>query len=124
MSELEALFRRELVKRSDAETAERLSIQLHVHSDAKSMDVEPQSRSARATVYDAIKRGFDVVGSSTLLAALVPVLLVIAVAVKLKSKGPVFFEQERVGQRMKRFRMLKFRTMHADADQKLHHEYV
>jgi lipopolysaccharide/colanic/teichoic acid biosynthesis glycosyltransferase len=84
----------------------------------------PHSRQERATIYDAIKRGLDVVGSSTLLAALAPLILVIAAAVKLKSNGPVFFEQERVGQRMKPFRMLKFRTMHADADHTLHHEYV
>jgi len=44
--------------------------------------------------------------------------------VKLKSSGPVFFEQERVGQNMKPFRMLKFRTMHANVDHKLHHDYV
>jgi lipopolysaccharide/colanic/teichoic acid biosynthesis glycosyltransferase len=136
MSELEARFRRELVKRSDAETARRLTIRLHTHSDPKRMKVnepspagapdfpEPHLRRERATLYDAIKRGLDVVGSSALLAALSPVLLVIAAAVKLKSKGPVFFEQERVGQRMKPFRMLKFRTMHADADHKIHHEYV
>jgi len=136
MSELEARFRRELVKRSDTETSQRLSIRLHIHSDATrtAVDVrspvgasdfpEPHAGRARATIYDAIKRGLDVVGSSTLLAALSPLLLVIAAAVKLKSKGPVFFEQERVGQKMKPFRMLKFRTMHADADHKLHHEYV
>jgi lipopolysaccharide/colanic/teichoic acid biosynthesis glycosyltransferase len=136
MSELEARFCRELVKRSDAETAQRLSVRLHIHSDPKRMAVnvcapagasefpEPHPRRKREILYDAIKRGLDIVGSSTLLAALAPLMLMIAVAVKLKSRGPVFFEQERIGQRMKPFRMLKFRTMHADVDNKLHHEYV
>ena len=136
MSELEDRFCGELVKRSDADTIERLSIRLHLHSDPKRMAAEARSRIAapdfpesqtlteRATIYDWIKRGLDVIGSSMLLALLAPLLLVIAAAVKLKSNGPVFFEQERMGQKMKPFKMLKFRTMHANADHKLHHEYV
>jgi lipopolysaccharide/colanic/teichoic acid biosynthesis glycosyltransferase len=134
MSELEDRFSRELLKRSDA--GGRLSIRLHVHSDPKRMAAEARStitasdfpeshaRTEHATVYDGIKRGLDVIGSSILLALLAPLLFVIAAAVKLKSSGPVFFEQERVGQQMKSFKMLKFRTMHANVDHKLHHEYV
>jgi lipopolysaccharide/colanic/teichoic acid biosynthesis glycosyltransferase len=136
MSQLEDRFCQELVKRSDADTIERLSIRLHLHSDPKRMAADVRSRIAapdfpesqtlaeRATIYDWIKRGLDVIGSSILLALLAPLLLVIAAAVKLKSSGPVFFEQERMGQKMKPFKMLKFRTMHANADHKLHHEYV
>jgi exopolysaccharide biosynthesis polyprenyl glycosylphosphotransferase len=136
MSQLEDRFCAELVKRSDADTIERLSIRLHLHSDPKRMAAEARSRIAapdfpesqtrteRATIYDWIKRGLDIIGSSILLALLAPLLVVIAVAVKLKSSGPVFFEQERMGQKMKPFKMLKFRTMHANADHKLHHEYV
>jgi lipopolysaccharide/colanic/teichoic acid biosynthesis glycosyltransferase len=134
VSMLEDRFTRELLKRSGARR--RLSIQLHVHSDPKRMAAEARSpiaasdfpesyaRKERATIYDGIKRGVDVVGSSMLLALLAPLFLAIAAAVKLKSSGPVFFEQERVGQNMKPFRMLKFRTMHANVDHKLHHEYV
>jgi exopolysaccharide biosynthesis polyprenyl glycosylphosphotransferase len=136
MSQLEDRFCAELVKRSDADTIERLSIRLHLHSDPKRMAAEARSRIAapdfpesqtrteRATIYDWIKRGLDIIGSSILLALLAPLLVVIAVAVKLKSSGPVFFEQERMGQKMEPFKMLKFRTMHANADHKLHHEYV
>jgi len=50
------------------------------------------------------------------LLAVSPLLLVIAVAVKLEDGGPVFFRQQRVGRHGKRFRMLKFRTMVPDAD--------
>jgi lipopolysaccharide/colanic/teichoic acid biosynthesis glycosyltransferase len=136
MSELEDRFNRELVKRSDPDALQRLSIRLHVHSDPKRMAAEAHSliaasafpesdaRHERATIYDGIKRALDILGSSILLAMLAPLLLVIAAAVKLKSSGPVFFEQERVGQKMKPFRMLKFRTMHANVDHKLHHEYI
>jgi lipopolysaccharide/colanic/teichoic acid biosynthesis glycosyltransferase len=134
--ELEDRFSRELIKRSDADALRRLSIRLHVQSDLKHMSAASHSRigsddfpasHARkepATIYDGIKRGLDVIGSTALLILLAPLLLVIAAAVKLKSSGPVFFEQERVGQQMKPFKMLKFRTMYANVDQKLHHEYV
>jgi lipopolysaccharide/colanic/teichoic acid biosynthesis glycosyltransferase len=136
MSELEDRFSQELVKRSDPDARRRLSIRLHVHSDPKRTATgrrspigatdfpEPPAHQPGATIYDNIKRGLDIVGSSTLLAVLAPLLLLIAVAVKLKSSGPVFFKQERVGQKMKPFRMLKFRTMHANVDHKLHHAYV
>src|SRR5207248_1391756 len=129
-------FCRELLRRSDAATVRRLTVRLHVHSDAKRMAVsttvpaetsdfpEPAVYRRRTAIYDVIKRGLDVIGSSALLTVLAPVLLIIAAAVKLKSSGPVFFEQERVGEKMKPFRMLKFRTMHAGADSKIHHEYV
>jgi lipopolysaccharide/colanic/teichoic acid biosynthesis glycosyltransferase len=83
-----------------------------------------QPTQTRVIGRDLIKRGVDVIGSSTLLLVLAPLFLVIAAAVKARSRGPVFFGQVRVGQRMKSFKMLKFRTMHINADDKLHHEYV
>jgi exopolysaccharide biosynthesis polyprenyl glycosylphosphotransferase len=62
------------------------------------------------------KRTFDVVVSFAVMVALLPLLLVVAVAVKLSSPGPVFFIQDRYGYRRKRLRMLKFRTMVQDAE--------
>jgi lipopolysaccharide/colanic/teichoic acid biosynthesis glycosyltransferase len=63
----------------------------------------------------AAKRGFDlVVAAGGLLACAAPMLLVAAV-IKSTSRGPVFFLQERVGLRGRRFRILKFRTMVVDA---------
>ncbi len=59
-----------------------------------------------------IKRTFDVVLSSIGLLMLSPVLLGIALAVKLDSRGPVFYRQERVGRHGRVFRIHKFRTMH------------
>jgi exopolysaccharide biosynthesis polyprenyl glycosylphosphotransferase len=64
----------------------------------------------------AFKRVFDLFGASVGLLAVSPVLLVIAVAVKLDSRGPVFFRQQRVGRHGHRFQMLKFRTMVPDAE--------
>ena len=55
---------------------------------------------------------FDFAGAVLLLIALAPVLLLIAAAIKLDSRGPVFFRQERHGRRGTIFRIYKFRTMH------------
>jgi exopolysaccharide biosynthesis polyprenyl glycosylphosphotransferase len=59
----------------------------------------------------AIKRAMDVVGASLGLLPLLPFGLLIAIAIKLDSKGPVFFGQLRVGRNGRTFRMLKFRSM-------------
>jgi exopolysaccharide biosynthesis polyprenyl glycosylphosphotransferase len=64
----------------------------------------------------AFKRAFDLFGALLGLLAVSPLLLVIAVAVKLDSRGPVFFGQQRVGRHGQRFRMLKFRTMVPEAE--------
>lgn len=63
-----------------------------------------------------VKRSFDLLGASLGLLAVSPLLAAIAVAIKLDSKGPVFFRQLRVGQHGERFYMLKFRTMVPDAE--------
>ena len=64
----------------------------------------------------ALKRMIDVVGAVAGLVLLAPVLLAVFVAVRSTSPGPAFFAQERYGFRKRRFRMLKFRTMVADAE--------
>ena len=65
----------------------------------------------------ALKRVFDVLGSALLLTLLFPVLALIALTIKISSTGPVLFEQERLGQKGRRFRLYKFRTMVADAEE-------
>jgi exopolysaccharide biosynthesis polyprenyl glycosylphosphotransferase len=62
-----------------------------------------------------VKRGFDLLVSSIVLVAGLPVWLAIAAAVKLTSRGPVFYRDERIGLGERPFGMLKFRTMYADA---------
>src|SRR4051794_20684343 len=64
----------------------------------------------------AVKRGFDLVGASLGLLAISPLLIAIAAAIKLDSRGPIFFRQERVGRGGRRFGIYKFRTMVADAE--------
>jgi exopolysaccharide biosynthesis polyprenyl glycosylphosphotransferase len=64
----------------------------------------------------ALKRAFDLLGTSIMLAAAAPLMLMIAITIKLDSRGPVFFRQQRVGRHGRRFYMLKFRTMVPDAE--------
>jgi Undecaprenyl-phosphate glucose phosphotransferase len=63
-----------------------------------------------------VKRAFDIAGAGLGLVVLSPVLAVLALLVKADSPGPVFYQQERVGLNGRRFRMIKFRSMRADAD--------
>ncbi len=67
-----------------------------------------------------LKRALDIVLSFAVLLVLAPVLLVVAALIKLTSDGPVFFMQDRLGLNKHRFRICKFRTMVADAEQKQH----
>jgi exopolysaccharide biosynthesis polyprenyl glycosylphosphotransferase len=64
----------------------------------------------------AIKRAFDLLGASLGLLAISPLLIAFAIAIKIDTRGPVFFRQLRVGRHGRRFYMLKFRTMVRDAD--------
>ena len=66
----------------------------------------------------ALKRAMDIVISGGALAVLWPVLLLIAVAIKIDDPGPVFYRQVRVGRDGKEFRIFKVRTMVVDADKK------
>ena len=63
-----------------------------------------------------IKRLFDIVASGCGLLALSPMLLIVALWVKLDSKGPIFYRQVRVGKHNKDFRIFKFRSMRVGAD--------
>lgn len=65
-----------------------------------------------------LKRCFDVVVSSIMLLILAPVFLVLAIAIKLDSPGPVFYRQVRVTQYGQEFRIFKFRSMVSDADKR------
>src|SRR5882762_266962 len=71
-----------------------------------------------------IKRCIDVLGSLAALLLLAPVFAAISLAIKLSSKGPVFFKQERLGEFGKPFTVLKFRSMRTDCDARIHQQYV
>ncbi len=78
----------------------------------------------RQVVRLAAKRALDIAGSAACLVAFGPVFLCAAAAVKLTSKGPVFFRQQRVGEAGQPFTMFKFRTMQVNCDHRIHQQYV
>lgn len=79
---------------------------------------EPLSSGARI-----LKRTFDLIVAALAIVLLLPLWLLIALLIKLDSKGPVFYTQERVGMDGRLFLLYKFRTMKAGADSELHREY-
>ena len=64
----------------------------------------------------AVKRTIDIIFSLTILIAGLPLWIIVAIAIKLDSKGRVFYTQERVGREEKHFRIIKFRSMHEGAE--------
>jgi exopolysaccharide biosynthesis polyprenyl glycosylphosphotransferase len=73
-------------------------------------------RSALRTVAWRTKRVFDLIFGSALVIACAPIFAVAALAVRLSSPGPIFFKQQRIGQRGEVFELLKFRTLHVNED--------
>jgi lipopolysaccharide/colanic/teichoic acid biosynthesis glycosyltransferase len=71
-----------------------------------------------------LKRAFDVAGSLLGVLLCAPVLLAIAILIKLTSKGPILFRQKRIGQCGRPFTFLKFRSMHFNNDHTIHRTYV
>ncbi|MDF9760406.1 O-antigen biosynthesis protein WbqP [Peribacillus simplex] len=65
-------------------------------------------------VYPIIKRSLDFILSFTAMFFLWPIFLILAVIIKIDSKGPIFFKQKRVGKNKEHFHILKFRTMRSD----------
>ena len=65
------------------------------------------------------KRLIDIVAGTALVILCMPMFVLTAIAIKLDSRGPVFFVQDRFGLNKRRFRMVKFRTMHADAEARM-----
>lgn len=113
----------------------QVSISFHFFPD--DWDEESSGRPSNPTLYPdlfsssndrrpvvIIKRAMDILGSAFMLALCSPVFLLIAIAIKATSKGPVFFRQQRVGQYGQHFTFLKFRSMQANNDHSVHKAFV
>ena len=132
--EIESRVQMALTRTIDAETREDFSVRLHRHALATRAQAETREApdpllsglhlSMKARVRAGLKRGLDIGASATLLLLLSPFFLLIAALVKLKSPGPVFFRQSRVGEQGRPFMMLKFRTMRVNADNAIHKAFV
>jgi len=81
-----------------------------IQSDGTSLD----AHAGEDQLYSVVKRAIDVVGASTMVVVASPVIVAIALAVKLTSTGPIFFRQRRIGQSGRTFDIWKFRTMRSD----------
>ena len=113
----------------------QISISFHFFPDKWDDDVEQRpsnpalyldlsKRDDAARFFSGLKRVMDFIGSALILVLCAPAFLVIALAIKASSEGPVFFRQRRVGQHGKPFTFLKFRSMYVDNDPGVHKEYV
>jgi lipopolysaccharide/colanic/teichoic acid biosynthesis glycosyltransferase len=113
----------------------QISISFHFFPDDWDQDIS--GRPSNPTLYPDLasrdntrgflpgaKRIMDIVGSALALIICIPLLLIIALAIKASSKGPVFFRQQRIGQYGKRFTFIKFRSMYIGNDPNVHKEYV
>jgi lipopolysaccharide/colanic/teichoic acid biosynthesis glycosyltransferase len=112
-----------------------ISISFHLFPEEWNQDI-PQ-RPSNPTLYPDLtrrdnakkffcvtKRIMDIAGSALALLLFAPILLVIAIAIKLTSEGPVFFRQKRVGQYGEQFTFLKFRSMYVNNDASEHKQFV
>ena len=124
-----------LIKHLGGEPAAKIAISLHLFPENWDKDhagwvadsklyPDLKRKGSRKRLPLVIKRVMDIVGSAALLLVLSPLLATIAALIKLTSKGPVIYEQERLGQFGARFKCLKFRTMYTNNDPKIHQEYV
>jgi lipopolysaccharide/colanic/teichoic acid biosynthesis glycosyltransferase len=113
----------------------QVSISFHLFPD--DWDHEKPGRPSNAALYPDLashdkgrrtlllmKRVTDVIGSVAMLILCAPLFFAIALAIKITSKGPVFFRQQRVGRFGKTFTFLKFRSMYVDSDTGVHREFV
>ena len=85
-------------------------------------DLASRDKGQRTVLF--IKRTVDFVGSSIMLTLLAPLFIIIAVAIKLSSRGPVFYRQQRVGRYGQTFTFLKFRSMFINNDSNVHKDFV
>lgn len=71
-----------------------------------------------------IKRIFDIIVSSLLILLFAPLMIVVAVLIKIFSPGPIFYTQERIGYKKQAFKFYKFRSMQHKSDDSIHKEYI
>jgi lipopolysaccharide/colanic/teichoic acid biosynthesis glycosyltransferase len=99
-----------------------ISVKIWNSFNKKAMKLEKQKRISR--FYLPIKRLIDLLGSLGGLILLSPPFLMIALAIKIGSKGPILYRQERVGQEGRIFAFYKFRTMYLETDRESHNRYL
>lgn len=118
-----------------AEDLQHVHVSVHVFAD--DADEDGPDVSVNPTFYPDVlhlhgskkvsqmmKRAMDVLGSAAALLLFSPLYLLVALTIKLTSKGPVFFHQERLGRFGTPFQCLKFRSMYTNNDPKIHQDFM
>jgi lipopolysaccharide/colanic/teichoic acid biosynthesis glycosyltransferase len=120
-----------LLRHIERKELELLDIRIYLQPDSASnwqkwsgLYRDLRERDSDSKAPRAMKRGLDIIGSGTALLLLSPLMAVLALLVKISSKGPVLFRQSRVGYRGIPFTFLKFRTMRECNDGSVHREFV
>jgi lipopolysaccharide/colanic/teichoic acid biosynthesis glycosyltransferase len=132
---LRAKIETAFIKHLGRERASKIAISVHIFPESwdknssgwvadSKLYPDLKRKSIRKKLPLVIKRAIDIAGSGALLLMLSPFLAVISALIKLTSKGPVIYKQERLGQFGVRFWCLKFRTMYSNNDPKIHQDYV
>ena len=122
-------LRNELLRCLTPDGIDSYSIRLEIYSPRSDsvprvlLEAGQKRRRPQEVAQEAAKRALDIAGSTAFLIAFSPVFLCVSALVKLTSKGPVFFRQQRVGEAGRTFMMLKFRTMQVNADPGIHQKY-
>jgi lipopolysaccharide/colanic/teichoic acid biosynthesis glycosyltransferase len=93
-------------------------------SRSRSAEREPRQSLAAGLGYAAAKRALDIVLSLVMIVAVAPLLAMLWLLVRRSSPGAGLFRQERLGRGMRRFPMLKLRTMYTDTSDQVHREFV
>jgi lipopolysaccharide/colanic/teichoic acid biosynthesis glycosyltransferase len=102
----------------------RIQRRLSVREAPNTVHIPGDLASLPALLVSKQCRALDILLSSIMLILLAPLMLLIAVAVRLSSPGPALFRQVRVGFRGETFELLKFRTMRQDNDDSIHRQFV
>lgn len=123
-------LQQELIRCLSPGAVDSCSIRLEIYSPGSEpippvlFDAGDRRKKPRDISRAAAKRVLDIAGSAAFLIAFSPLFLFISALVKLTSAGPVLYRQQRVGEAGRPFSMLKFRTMHVNADHRIHQQYV
>ena len=97
-------------------------VKLNIQDDLKVPEAIAAVRPSGTRLYKPLKRVLDIMVSVSIIAVTLPLSVMIALSIKLDSRGPIIFRQTRIGTDAREFVMYKFRTMEADSDDATHRE--
>lgn len=113
---LELMLKHESIRWKIVPSASNIIIEPVTFDEFRDYPIVNLRRAAPGKVYPVIKRAIDIIASGLAILILSPLLIFTAIMIKITMPGPVFFRQERLGKNMKRFNVIKFRSMVKDAD--------